>query len=108
MVAGYSGGTSVLEVVWQFHTRPDHSRLLAGPTGHVIGLAATGRHGELDRAGHRRDPARAERLEPCQRVLVNGYCLWIVVTIVSGILSLGCAKVGSRSDLEAPGRWWEH
>jgi hypothetical protein len=28
-----------------------------------------------------------------------------VVTIVSGILFLGYAKVGSRSDLEVPGRW---
>ncbi len=31
--------------------------------------------------------------------------LWIVVTIVSGILFLGYAKVGSRSDLELPDRW---
>ncbi len=33
---------------------------------------------------------------------VNGHWLWIVVTIVSGILFLGYAKVGSRSDLEVP------
>ena len=50
---------------------------------------------------------------------VNGHWLWIVVTIVSGILFLGYAKVGSRSDLEVPERppatvggaprpWWEH
>ena len=55
---------------------------------------------------------------------MNGHWLWIVVTIVSGILFLGYAKVGSRSDLEGPGRsppgrppaavagaarpWWEH
>jgi hypothetical protein len=36
---------------------------------------------------------------------VNGHWLWIVVTIVSGILFLGYAKVGSRSDLEVPGPW---
>ena len=34
---------------------------------------------------------------------VNGHWLWIVVTIVSGILFLGYAKVGSRTDL--PDRW---
>ena len=28
-----------------------------------------------------------------------------MVTIVSGFLSLGYAKVGSRSDPEVPGRW---
>jgi hypothetical protein len=35
---------------------------------------------------------------------VNGHWLRIVVTIVSGILFLGYAKVGSRSDPEVPGR----
>jgi len=34
---------------------------------------------------------------------VNGHWLWIVVTLVSGVLFLGYAKVGSRSDLAAPG-----
>jgi hypothetical protein len=36
---------------------------------------------------------------------VNGHWLWIVATIVSGILFLGYAKVGSLSDQEVPGRW---
>ena len=36
---------------------------------------------------------------------VNGHWLWIVVTIVSGILFLGYAKVGSRSNLEVPDPW---
>ena len=36
---------------------------------------------------------------------VNGQWLWIVVTIVSGILFLGYAKVGSGSDLEVPAPW---
>jgi hypothetical protein len=36
---------------------------------------------------------------------VNGHWLWIIVTIVSGILFLGHAKVGSRSALTVPGRW---
>ena len=33
---------------------------------------------------------------------VNGHVLWILVTLVSGILFLGYAKVGSRSDRPAP------
>jgi hypothetical protein len=36
---------------------------------------------------------------------VNGHLLWILVTLVSGILFLGYAKVGSRGDLEAPETW---
>ena len=36
---------------------------------------------------------------------VNGHWLWIVVTIVSGILFLGYATVGSRSDLEVSDPW---
>jgi hypothetical protein len=36
---------------------------------------------------------------------INGHLLWIVVTVVSGILFLGYAKVGSRGDAEAPGSW---
>jgi hypothetical protein len=60
---------------------------------------------------------------------VNGHWLWIVVTLVSGVLFLGYAKVGSRGDRPAPvspakpaeqvppleptgtslaRRWWEH
>jgi hypothetical protein len=49
---------------------------------------------------------------------VNGHWLWIVVVLVSGVLFLGCAKVGSRGDRPAPaahpplvgaGRpWWDH
>jgi hypothetical protein len=36
---------------------------------------------------------------------VNGHWLWIVVVLVSGILFLGYAKVGSRGDPETPGTW---
>ena len=102
----------------------------AGLTGYFIGLAATWRHKwytvswiELVIA------AILHGLNDWSRV--NGHWLWIVVTIVSGILFLGYAKVGSRSDLgvPTPGRprrgglpperppatvagatrpWWEH
>jgi hypothetical protein len=36
---------------------------------------------------------------------VNGQPLWIVVALVSGILFLGYAKVGSRGDQPAPSAW---
>jgi len=53
--------------------RPDHPRLLGRPERllHRAGghRAAQVVRGELDRAGHRSDPARAERLEPGQRAV---------------------------------------
>jgi RsiW-degrading membrane proteinase PrsW (M82 family) len=61
----------VLDFVWRFLTDPITHACWAGLTGYFIGLAASGRHNwytvELDRPGRRRDPARAERLEPSQR-----------------------------------------
>jgi hypothetical protein len=36
---------------------------------------------------------------------VNGHPLWILVVLVSGILLLGLAKVGSRGDLEVLEGW---
>lgn len=33
---------------------------------------------------------------------INGHPLWIVVSVISGVLFLGYAKVGSRSDPEVP------
>ena len=40
---------------------------------------------------------------------VNGHWLWIVVTIVSGILFLGYATVGSRATVAGATRpWLEH
>ena len=36
---------------------------------------------------------------------VNGHWLWIVVVLVSGVLFLGYAKVGSRGDRPAPALW---
>jgi hypothetical protein len=36
---------------------------------------------------------------------VNGHPLWIVVVLVSGVLFLGYAKVGSRGDEPAPAIW---
>ena len=36
---------------------------------------------------------------------VNGHPAWILVVLVSGILFLGYAKVGSRGDLHVPEGW---
>jgi hypothetical protein len=33
---------------------------------------------------------------------VNGHPVWILVTILSGVLFLGYAKVGARGDVDAP------
>ena len=63
----------VLDFVLAIPHRPDHPRLLGRPDRllHRAGghRAAQVVHGELDRPGHRRDPARTERLEPGQRAL---------------------------------------
>ena len=63
----------VLDFVWRFLTDPiTHAcwawpdRLLHRAGGHRTAQVV---HRELDRPGHRRDPARTERLEPGQRAL---------------------------------------
>ncbi|HLN69963.1 MAG TPA: PrsW family glutamic-type intramembrane protease [Streptosporangiaceae bacterium] len=113
----------VLDFVWRFLTDPITHACWAGLTGYFIGLAATGRHKWYTVSWIGLVIAAIlHGLNDWSRV--NGHWLWIVVTIVSGILFLGYAKVGSRSDLEGPGRspperppaavagaarpWWEH
>jgi L-ribulose-5-phosphate 4-epimerase len=81
--------------------QPDHACLLGRP----------------DRLLHRAGGHRAAQVVHRERIelviaailhglndwsRVNGHWLWIVVTIVSGVLFLGYAKVGSRSDLQVP------
>ena len=90
----------VLDFVWRFLTDPITHACWAGLTGYFIGLAATGRHkwytvGWIGLAA----AAILHGLNDWSRV--NGHVLWILVTLVSGILFLGYAKVGSRSDLDA-------
>ena len=63
----------ILDFVLAVPHRPDHPRLL-GRTDRLFHRAgghwaAQVARGELDRAGHRSDPARAERLEPGQRAV---------------------------------------
>jgi RsiW-degrading membrane proteinase PrsW (M82 family) len=89
----------VLDFVWRFLTDPITHACWAGLTGYFIGLAATGRHKWYTVSWIGLVTAAIlHGLNDWSRV--NGHLLWIVVTIVSGILFLGYAKVGSRSDLE--------
>jgi RsiW-degrading membrane proteinase PrsW (M82 family) len=142
IVSGHSASTSlfsvligpvryfVLDFVWRFLTDPVTHACWAGLTGYFIGLAATGRHkwytvSWIGLAA----AAILHGLNDWGRV--NGHPLWIVVSLVSGILFLGYAKAGSRTDpaaeswppafgrpgtparhaAETPARprpWWEH
>src|ERR1700683_1733828 len=109
----------VLDFVWRFLTDPITHACWAGLTGYFIGLAASGRHRwyTVSWIGL----AAAAILHGLNDwSLVNGHLLWILVTLVSGILFLGYAKVGSRTDPEVPRTraaartgagprpWWEH
>jgi RsiW-degrading membrane proteinase PrsW (M82 family) len=94
----------ILDFVWRFVTDPISHACWSGLTGYFIGLAATGRYkwyavGWIGLVV----AAILHGLNDWSRV--NGHWLWIVVTLVSGILFLGYAKVGSRADLEAPETW---
>jgi RsiW-degrading membrane proteinase PrsW (M82 family) len=91
----------ILEFVWRFVTDPISHACWSGLTGYFIGLAATGRHrwyavGWIGLAA----AAILHGLNDWSRV--NGHWLWIVITLVSGVLFLGYAKVGSRGDRTAP------
>jgi RsiW-degrading membrane proteinase PrsW (M82 family) len=88
----------VLEFVWRFLTDPICHACWSGLTGYFIGLAATGRHKWYQVAWIGvAIAAILHGLNDWSRV--NGHPLWIVVALVSGILFLGYAKIGSRGDL---------
>ena len=88
----------VLEFVWRFLTDPISHACWSGLTGYFIGLAATGRYKWYRVAWIGvAIAAILHGLNDWSRV--NGHPLWIVVGVVSGILFLGYAKVGSRGDL---------
>jgi len=125
----------ILDFVWRFLTDPIIHACWAGLTGYFIGLAATGRHRWYTVAWIGLVVAAIlHGLNDWGRV--NGHPAWILVDLVSGILFLGYAKVGSRAPLhlfdggpqpaQAPGPaaapapprpvpagrrgrpWWEH
>jgi len=88
----------ILDFVWRFLTDPIIHACWAGLTGYFIGLAATGRHRWYTVAWIGLAAAAIlHGLNDWGRV--NGQAAWILVDLVSGILFLGYAKVGSRSAL---------
>ena len=113
---GHSASTSVFEVligpvlyfildfVWRFVTNPVIHACWSGLTGYFIGLAVTGRYKWYLVAWIGLVAAAVlHGLNDWGRV--NGHPLWILVVLVSGILFLGYAKVGSRGDLQVPEGW---
>jgi RsiW-degrading membrane proteinase PrsW (M82 family) len=85
----------ILDFVWRFLTDSITHACWAGLTGYFIGLAATGRHkwytvGWIGLA----IAAILHGFNDWSRV--NGHPVWILVTLISGILFLGYAKVGTR------------
>jgi RsiW-degrading membrane proteinase PrsW (M82 family) len=90
----------ILEFVWRFITDPITHACWSGLTGYFIGLAATGRYSWYKVAWIGLAAAAIlHGLNDWGRV--NGHPLWVVVVLVSGILFLGYAKVGSRGDPHA-------
>jgi RsiW-degrading membrane proteinase PrsW (M82 family) len=86
----------ILNFVWRFLTDPISHACWSGLTGYFIGLAVTSRHkwyavGWVGLAA----AALLHGLNDWSRV--NGHVAWILVTLVSGVLFLGYAKVGSRT-----------
>jgi L-ribulose-5-phosphate 4-epimerase len=101
MVAGSPLRYFVPDFVWRFLTDPITHACWAGLTGYFIGLAAAWRHKWYTVSWIGLVIAAIlHGLNDWSRV--NWHWLWIVVTIVSGILFLGYAKVRSRSDLDVP------
>ena len=94
----------ILDFVWRFVTDPVTHACWSGLTGYFIGLAATGRYKWYQVAWIGLIIAAVlHGLNDWSRV--NGHPAWILVVLVSGILFLGYAKVGSRGDLHVPEGW---
>jgi RsiW-degrading membrane proteinase PrsW (M82 family) len=88
----------ILNFVWRFLTDPITHACWAGLTGYFIGLAATGRHKWYTVAWIGLVVAAIlHGLNDWSEV--NGHPVWILVVLISGILFLGYAKVGSRGEL---------
>jgi RsiW-degrading membrane proteinase PrsW (M82 family) len=88
----------ILNFVWRFLTDSITHACWAGLTGYFIGLAATGRHKWYTVSWIGLAIAAVlHGLNDWSQV--NGHPVWILVTLVSGILFLGYAKVGSRPPL---------
>jgi RsiW-degrading membrane proteinase PrsW (M82 family) len=87
----------ILNFVWRFLTDPISHACWSGLTGYFIGLAVTSRHKWY--AVCWIGLAAAAILHGLNDwSLINGHVVWILVTLVSGVLFLGYAKVGSRAE----------
>jgi RsiW-degrading membrane proteinase PrsW (M82 family) len=94
IITGHSAPASVF--VWRFITDPVIHACWAGVTGYFIGLAATRRHTWLVALVGLAIAAVLHGLNDWSRV--NGHPVWILVVIASGIVFLGYARVGARTD----------
>jgi len=91
----------ILDFVWRFVTDPISHACWSGLTGYFIGLAVTGRYKWYKVAWiGLAIAAILHGLNDWSRV--NGHPVWILVVLVSGILFLGYAKVGSRGHQPLP------
>jgi RsiW-degrading membrane proteinase PrsW (M82 family) len=92
------GRSCVLDFVWRFVTDPITHACWSGLTGYFIGLAVTRRYKwyKVIWVGLA-IAAVLHGLNDWHRV--NGRPAWIAVVLVSGVLFLGYAKVGTRGDL---------
>jgi RsiW-degrading membrane proteinase PrsW (M82 family) len=87
----------ILNFVWRFLTDPISHACWSGLTGYFIGVAVTGRC-KWYAVGWIGLAAAAVLHGLNDWSLVNGHVVWILVTLVSGVLFLGYAKVGSRAE----------
>jgi RsiW-degrading membrane proteinase PrsW (M82 family) len=87
----------ILSFVWRFLTDPISHACWSGLTGYFIGLAVTSRH-KWYTVGWIGLVAAAILHGLNDWGQVNGHAIWILVTLVSGVLFLGYAKVGSRAE----------
>jgi RsiW-degrading membrane proteinase PrsW (M82 family) len=85
----------ILDFVWRFVTDPVSHACWSGLTGYFIGLAMTARYKWYEVAWIGLVVAAIlHGLNDWSPV--NGHPVWILIIVVSGILFLGYAKVGSR------------
>ncbi len=108
IASGHSEPTSVFSVligpvwyfivsfVWRFLTDPITHACWAGVTGYFIGLSATRRHSWLVACFGLAIAAILHGLNDWGRV--NGHPAWILIVIISGVVFLGYARVGARTD----------
>ncbi len=87
----------ILNFVWRFLTDPISHACWSGLTGYFIGVAVTSRR-KWYVVGWIGLAAAAILHGLNDWTLVNGHVAWILVTLVSGVLFLGYAKVGSRAE----------